>query len=107
MAQSPDTYSLTFYYENGHNDTFLMNAAYRFANGQDLTQALHHLFERGWWTFHLSDRTVVIHTAKVIKIEINPPLDRALGEAVFANASQWTLTTRTARHLAAEERPGV
>ena len=89
-AQENST-ELTFYYVEGHTETFNLSI-----NSEQFQQELPNLLQQPWITFHLIDQTVCICMAKVMKIEIKPPINQLQGEGVFTNAQRITALQRNA-----------
>jgi hypothetical protein len=48
-------------------------------------------------TMHLFDRTVLICTAQVMKVEVKPPLSDLEGQGVFPEAQRVTALTHGAK----------
>ena len=92
-AQENNT-QVTFYYIEGHTETFSVPI-----NSQQFQQQLLTLLQERWITFHLIDETVCICTEKVMKIEIKPPVNQLQGEAVFANSQRITALQRNASRV--------
>lgn len=87
-AQNNST-QVTFYFEDGHSEAFnvpVVSATF----GRELPE----LLAQPLLTFHLTDQTVVICTAKVIKIEIKPALNELQGGGIFPNCQRVTAMQR-------------
>ena len=82
---------LTFYYVDGNIESFSLPV-----NVQEFQAQLQELLKQPWITFHLMDQTVCIFTEKVMKIEINPPINEMQGEGVFPNSQRITALERNA-----------
>ncbi len=85
------TTQVTFYYENGHAETLSLPIT-----ETDLSQQLPQMLNQPWLTFHLIDQTVVISTAKLLKIEIKPSLVKLQGEGTYGNVQRVTALQRGA-----------
>lgn len=90
--QAQTTTEVTFYYENGETDTLKIPLP-----AQQFQEQLPQVLKQPWLTFHLMDETVTIATAKIMKIEIKPPIAGYQGEGVFANCEMVTALQRGAR----------
>jgi hypothetical protein len=89
--QAQSSTEVTFYYENGHTDSFKapMPAA-------QFQQQLPQLLGQPWIIFHLVDSTVLICTSKVIKVEVTPSIPEMQGPGVVSNAEKVTTMQRGA-----------
>lgn len=96
--QSQSSYTqLTVYYLNGQSESFMVYDPVDAERvQQEFQQVVRRLLDRPWWIFHLSDQTVCIHIANVMKVEVKPPLPRLHGEDVFENTERVTALNRTA-----------
>jgi hypothetical protein len=90
QAQTNAT-QVTFYFDNGQSEAF--NIAVPAAT---FSQQLPQLLTQPMLTFHLIDQTVIIYTAKVIKIEVKPPISQIQGEGTFPNSQRVTTMQRGA-----------
>lgn len=99
-AQTRET-QITFYYLDGHTESFsISNPEETAETQQELRQELRRLFDHAWWVFHLQDQTVCVNTANVIKVEIKPAIPYLQGDNVFSNADRVTALTQSSRRSA-------
>ncbi|MCT7971995.1 hypothetical protein [Laspinema olomoucense] len=89
--QAQSSTEVTFYYENGHTDSFKVPVP-----GAQFQQQLPQLLAQPWITFHLIDNTIMVSTAKVVKVEINPPIPELQGPGVINNGERVTTMQRGA-----------
>lgn len=91
--QSQDSYTeVTFHYINGETEAFDIPIT-----PEAFQQELQGLLDRPWLALHLFDKTVLICIAKVVKVEVKPPLSEIQGEGVFSDAQLVTALTHGAR----------
>lgn len=90
-AQSQGSSQITFYYDYGHSESFNVQVP-----AATLTAQLPQILSQPWLTFHLIDQTVIVAMAKVIKVEIKPPISGYQGEGVFPNSERITSLQRGA-----------
>jgi len=83
---------IIFHYDNGQADAFILPLT-----PEELQQQIQLLLDRPWLIFHLFDETVFICTARLVKVEIKPPLTQIKGIGVFANAEKVTALSRGSR----------
>ena len=83
------TTQITFYYDNGHEETFSVPIP-----SVELVQQLPQLLNQSWLTFHQIDQTVMINMAKVEKLELKPPVPQLQGEGFFFNVQRVTALHR-------------
>lgn len=94
-GEEPRVHQLTFYFVNGQTETFnIYNAAELGASAQELRQDVRRFLREDWWTLHLLDQTVFIHSSNVLKVEIKPRLESFQGEGVFQDAERVTAFNR-------------
>lgn len=87
--QTEDSFTeVTFYYINGQTEAFEL-----FITPEDFGAQLPPLLNQPWLTLHLFDRTVLICTAKIMKVEIKPDTPQIQGEAVFPEAQRVSALT--------------
>ncbi len=87
--QSQDSFTeVTFYYVNGETESFDISITPE-AFGQEIQGFL----SQPWLTIHLFDRTVVICTAQIMKVEVKPPIPQIQGNGVFPEAQRVTALT--------------
>lgn len=91
MQTKTDNTQVTFYYENGQTEifSFPMTAA-------EFSQQLPQMLNQPWLTFHLIDQTVMIATARLLKIEVRPSLVELQGEGIYPNVERVTALQRGA-----------
>jgi hypothetical protein len=89
--QAQSSTEVTFYYESGHSDSFKIPLP-----AQQFQQQLPEMLQQPWLIFHLIDETVSVCTAKVVKVEIKPPVPGYQGKGVFANVERVTTMQRGA-----------
>lgn len=92
MFRNDDVTEVTFYYDNGQSDAFTIPVA-----PEEFREQLQLLLERPWLTFHLFDQTVVVCMARVVKVEVKPPMAEIVGIGVFHNSQRVTAMSRSAR----------
>ncbi|HEY9635775.1 MAG TPA: hypothetical protein V6D14_20385 [Coleofasciculaceae cyanobacterium] len=84
-----DSYTeVAFHYVNGETESFDVPIT-----PEAFQQQLPDLLSQPWLTLHLFDRTVLIFTAQVIKVEVKPPLSEIQGQGVFQDAQRVTPLT--------------
>lgn len=87
--QTEDNFTeVTFYYTNGQTEAFEISLT-----PEDFGAQLPELLKQPWLTLHLFDRTVLICTAKIMKIEVKPDNPQIQGQAVFLEAQRVTALT--------------
>lgn len=79
---------VTFYYINGQTEAFEISLT-----PEDFGAQLPALLNQPWLTMHLFDRTVLICTAKIMKVEVKPDNLQIQGEGVFLEAQRVTALT--------------
>ncbi|HEY9904120.1 MAG TPA: hypothetical protein V6D43_17105 [Candidatus Sericytochromatia bacterium] len=91
--QSEDSFTqVTFHYVNGESESFDIPIT-----PDAFQQQLQDLLSQPWLTMHLFDRTVLICTAQVMKVEVKPPLSDLEGQGVFPEAQRVTALTHGAK----------
>jgi len=94
-GEEPRVLQLTFYFVNGQTETFnVYNATELGSTTQDLRQDVRRFLREDWWTLHLLDQTVFIHTQHVLKVEVKPTLEGFQGEGIFQDAERVTAFNR-------------
>jgi hypothetical protein len=92
-VQSEDSFiEVTFHYQNGQAEGFDIPVT-----PEAFQEQLQGLLEQPWLTLHLFDRTVLIRTAQVMKVEVKPPLAEIQGQGVFPDAQLVTALTHGAK----------
>ncbi|MGK7899955.1 MAG: hypothetical protein AB4352_00820 [Hormoscilla sp.] len=86
-----NTTQVTFYYDNGESEAFNLPVP-----PAEFKKQVNLLLERPWLTFHLFDQTVFVCMARVVKVEVKPPLSEIVGVGVFPNADRVTNMQRGA-----------
>ena len=79
---------MTFYYTNGQTEAFEISLT-----PEDFAAQLPDLLNQPWLTLHLFDRTVLICTAKIMKIEVKPDNPQIKGQGVYLEAQRVTALT--------------
>jgi hypothetical protein len=94
--QSGENYTqITFYYLDGHSESFnIYNPIEDSTTQQGLQLEVRHLLERNWWILNLPEQTVFIKLDNVVKVEMKPPIGSLQGEGVFSNAERVTALNR-------------
>ncbi len=82
---------VTFYYVDGAHESFTIPIA-----PTTFEQQLPQLLQKPWLTFHLLDQSVLISTARIMKIEVKPSLSQLQGEGVFFDCQRVTALSRGA-----------
>ncbi len=91
--QSQDSFTeVTFYYVNGETESFEISLT-----PEAFQQQLSDLLNQPWLTMHLFDKTVLICTAQIMKIEVKPPLTEIQGPGVFPDTQRVTALTHGAK----------
>lgn len=91
--QSEDSFiEVTFHYQNGETEAFDIPVT-----PEVIQEELQGLLDQPWLTLHLFDRTVLIRTAQVMKVEVKPPLTEIQGPGVFPDAQLVTALTHGAK----------
>lgn len=81
---------VTFYYINGQTEAFEISLT-----PEAFTEQLDDLLAQPWLTMHLFDRTVLISTAKIMKVELKPDLPQIPGTGIFLEAQRVTALTHS------------
>lgn len=97
--QSTSSYTqITFYYVNGQSESFMIHGPSDASLvEQDFQQLIRRILEKPWWIMHLSDQSVFVNIANVLKVEIKPTVDQLHGEDVFSHAQRVTALSRSYR----------
>lgn len=82
---------VTFYFDNGQAETFSLPIP-----SPEFAQQLPQMLSQPWLTFHLIDQTVIVCTAKILKVELKPPVPAEAGEGSFPNSQRITTIHRGA-----------
>jgi hypothetical protein len=91
--QSQDSFTeVTFHYVNGESESFEIPLT-----PETFQQQLSDLLNQPWLTMHLFDKTVLICTAQIMKIEVKPPLTEIQGQGVFPDTQRVTALTHGAK----------
>lgn len=87
---------LTFFYADGQQESYVFA---ELVDSQEswtaLQQEWRDRLKEPWCFLQLGDETAAINMANVLKVEINPGLDRLEGADVFPNAQRETALTRS------------
>lgn len=96
QSESSYTFSeLTFYYNDGRNETFTVyEAVDGTATQQGFQVKVRHLLRKEWWILQLPEQTVFVNVDNVIKVEAKPPMVQLQGEDVFTEADRVTALSR-------------
>ena len=86
-----NTTQVTFHYVEGHTETFTVPMP-----AQEFQEEVLHLLNQPWLTFHLVDQTVFICTARLVKVEIKPPIPELQGQGIFSNSLRVSTMQRAA-----------
>ncbi|PSB44617.1 hypothetical protein C7B67_22445 [filamentous cyanobacterium Phorm 6] len=86
-----NTTQVTFHYVEGHTETFTIPIP-----APEFQEELLQLLNQPWLTFHLVDQTVFICTARLIKVEIKPPIPELQGQGIFPNSMRVNTMQRAA-----------
>ncbi len=91
--QTQDSFTeVTFHYVNGETESFEIPLT-----PEAFQQQLPDLLNQPWLTMHLFDKTVLICTAQIMKIEVKPPLTEIQGQGVFPDTQRVTALTHGAK----------
>lgn len=91
--QSPENFTeVTFYYQNGETEAYELPVA-----PESFAQQLQDLLNQSWLTLHLFDKTTLIHTAQINKVEVKPVMSQLQGQGVFPEVQRVTALNRTGR----------
>jgi hypothetical protein len=91
--QSEDSFTeVTFHYLTGETESFDIPIT-----PEAFQEQLPDLLSQPWLTLHLFDRTVLICTAQIMKVEVKPPLLEIQGQGVFSDAQRVTALTHGAK----------
>jgi hypothetical protein len=91
--QTQDSFTeVTFHYVNGETESFEIPLT-----PEAFQQQLSDLLNQPWLTMHLFDKTVLICTAQIMKIEVKPPLTEIQGQGVFPDTQRVTALTHGAK----------
>ncbi|MGB3405455.1 MAG: hypothetical protein WBA77_22415 [Microcoleaceae cyanobacterium] len=91
MQTNTDNTQVTFYYENGQTEIFSFPMT-----ATELSQQLPQMLNQPWLTFHLMDQTVIISTARLLKIEVRPSLVELEGDGIYPDVERVTALQRGA-----------
>lgn len=95
METQPAHVQLTIYYINGQTESFnIYDPVEAGAIRQEVQQEMRRTLDQHWWILHLSEQTVYVNTANILKVEIRPSVNRIQGEGVFPNAERVTALSR-------------
>jgi len=86
-----NTTQVTFHYVEGHTETFTIPMP-----AKEFQEEVLHLLNQPWLTFHLVDQTVLICTARLVKVEIKPPIPELQGQGIFPNSMRVSTMQRAA-----------
>ena len=86
-----NTTQVTFYFDSGQSEAFNISIP-----AATFAEQLPQLLTQPVLTFHLTDQTVIIYTAKVTKVEVKPPVPQIQGEGTFPNSQRVTTMQRGA-----------
>ncbi|MEO8892251.1 MAG: hypothetical protein ABI417_12065 [Coleofasciculaceae cyanobacterium] len=92
MQTEDNLTQVTFYYLNGQSEAFDLSLT-----PEDFAAQLPGLLNQSWLTLHLFDRTILICTAKIMKVEVKPDNPQILGEAAFLEAQRVTALTHSVK----------
>jgi hypothetical protein len=91
--QSEESFTeVRFHYVSGESESFDIPVTPEAFQAQ-----LQGLLSQPWLTLHLFDRTVLICTAQVMKVEVKPPILEIQGQGVFPDAQRVTALTHGAK----------
>lgn len=91
--QSQDSFTeVTFHYVNGQTEAFDIPIT-----PEAFQEELQGLLKQPWLTLHLFDKTVLICTAQVMKVEVKPPITEIQGQGVFSEVQRVTALTHGAK----------
>jgi hypothetical protein len=91
--QSQDSFTeVTFHYVNGQTEAFDIPIT-----PEAFQEELQGLLKQPWLTLHLFDKTVLICTAQVMKVEVKPPLSEIQGQGIFSDVQLVTALTHGAK----------
>jgi hypothetical protein len=91
--QSPENFTeVTFYYQNGETEAYELPVA-----PESFAQQLQGLLNQPWLTLHLFDKTTLIRTAQVNKVEVKPAVPQLQGQGVFPEVQRVTALNRAGR----------
>ncbi|NJO42627.1 MAG: hypothetical protein HC769_24005 [Cyanobacteria bacterium CRU_2_1] len=86
---------LTFYYLNGHSESFNIHDRPDDTTVQGLQLEVKRLLEKDWWVLNLPEQTVMINISNVVKVEVKPVITQLHGDGVFGNAERVTALNRS------------
>ena len=90
---SEDSFTeVTFHYVNGETESFDISIT-----PEAFQQELPGFLSQPWLTMHLFDRTILICTAQVMKVEVKPPITEIQGQGVFSEVQRVTALTHGAK----------
>ena len=90
---------ISFHYVNGQSESFYVyDPIEADMIQQDVQQELRRLMEKSWWVLQLTDQTIYVNTANLLKVEIKPAAHRIQGEGVFSNVERITTLSRAHSH---------
>ncbi len=92
MPSEDSFIEVTFHYISGESESFDIPVT-----PEAFQQELQGLLDRPWLTLHLFDRTVLICTARVMKVEVKPPILGIQGQGVFPDVQRVTALTHGAK----------
>jgi len=90
---SQDSFTeVTFHYVNGETESFDISIT-----PEAFQEQLPGFLSQPWLTMHLFDRTILICTAQVMKVEVKPPITDIQGQGVFSEVQRVTALTHGAK----------
>ncbi len=92
MPSEDNFIEVTFHYVSGESESFDIPVT-----PEAFEEELQSLLDRPWLTLHLFDRTVLIGTARIMKVEVKPPMPEIQGPGVFSDVQRVTALTHGAK----------
>lgn len=92
MPSEDSFIEVTFHYLDGKSECFDIPVT-----PEAFQQQLQGLLDQAWLTLHLYDRTVLISTARIMKLEVKPPILEIQGSGVFSDVQRVTALTHGAK----------
>jgi len=100
MAQQSYSLQITFQYNNGEKESFLVALS---AEEEDpypeLRRAMHKHLSQRWCAINTSEETIYINMANVTNVSVKPDLGESDQEKVFPEAQRVTALTRNSKVL--------
>lgn len=100
MPKQAYSLQLTFQYNNGTKESFLVTVAAEESNPYpELTQAIQQRLNQQWCPIHTVEETIYINMRNVDNVSVKPTLEESEEELAFPEAQRITALNRNAKVL--------